>query len=876
MGVNFFLTEADVGLPRATVCAPRIQELNDLVKVSVHRGPLDEDIVSAQDVLVMTTTNRDELIRWNNYCRTRRSVTRDNRGRLIESASPIRFICAGSFGAMGYVFSDFGPDFIVADKNGEPPVQRVITNITNANEGIVSLLEPTESELAKKMDIADNEHEGFVSFQEVQGMHCKEESALKAWGDSINTSGVWRISEVWNLTPDYLIVPKDKGGDGERRDTQVWVRIRDPKTGQYVVDKERPDGLARQPKFSCECSDIPEEDFVRDELGNKQLRMTQVKDHYKVKIGDTTNYSEYIRGGLLQQVYQPVTLHHRSLVDTYQQPVYSTPLMGIDGEKGELGWWYPMLHLLSQSVLQFQLLHKRAPTPNHEPDADEIVRLATQLNGALRDLQYFLGPHAATTTLDLTRTARKPPTAEGLTQHQLEAVERLKAMGASEQRALLALEAGNYDEDEALMICLDEDRVRDLEAAVDTYKCLEAMKRLALVAGSEFQPLSVFLGGVCAQEVVKHCGKFTPLDQWLLFDCIEVLPTTPLPKHETDPQDTRYDHNIALFGVSVQRRLMAVKTFMVGCGALGCELLKNFALLGVACGSNGWLTVTDGDRIEVSNLNRQFLFRKQHVKKPKSVTAAWAAKNMNPDVRIQALELLASPETEKVFCDDFWLQTGVPNVSGESSTGQAVGEGHGLDFVVNALDNVKARKYVDSRCVFFRKPLLESGTEGTKFNHMVILPHQTVSYDEGEADAPEGEAIPMCTLRNFPSTIVHCIEWARGLFEDLFVTPVAGLQDFLKDSRLFISDIRERAESYSYDANELSQLLTKLRDQEGNGLLLSAEDALNVKRNGLAACVQIAYRIFTQKFDHAMRDLQHQFPKDMSVNGKPFWAPPKR
>lgn len=51
------------------------------------------------------------------------------------------------------------------------------------------------------------------------------------------------------------------------------------------------------------------------------------------------------------------------------------------------------------------------------------------------------------------------------------------------------------------------------------------------------------------------------------------------------------------------------KTFMVGCGALGCEYLKNFALLGIGAGEEGAIIVTDNDRIEVSNLNRQFLFR---------------------------------------------------------------------------------------------------------------------------------------------------------------------------------------------------------------------------------------------------------------------------
>lgn len=62
---------------------------------------------------------------------------------------------------------------------------------------------------------------------------------------------------------------------------------------------------------------------------------------------------------------------------------------------------------------------------------------------------------------------------------------------------------------------------------------------------------------------------------------------------------------------------------MVGAGAIGCELLKNFAMLGL--GAQGQITLTDPDVIEVSNLNRQFLFREKHLRKPKSHTAAAAA-----------------------------------------------------------------------------------------------------------------------------------------------------------------------------------------------------------------------------------------------------------
>jgi molybdopterin/thiamine biosynthesis adenylyltransferase len=52
----------------------------------------------------------------------------------------------------------------------------------------------------------------------------------------------------------------------------------------------------------------------------------------------------------------------------------------------------------------------------------------------------------------------------------------------------------------------------------------------------------------------------------------------------------------------------------------------------------------------------------------------------------------------------------------------------GLDVVINALDNVTARLYVDSRCVYFGRPLLESGTLGAKANTQVVVPSTTENY----------------------------------------------------------------------------------------------------------------------------------------------------
>lgn len=112
---------------------------------------------------------------------------------------------------------------------------------------------------------------------------------------------------------------------------------------------------------------------------------------------------------------------------------------------------------------------------------------------------------------------------------------------------------------------------------------------------------------------------------------------------------------------------------MVGAGAIGCELLKNYAMLGLGSLDTGEIILTDPDVIENSNLNRQFLFREKHIRKPKSSTAAAAAIYMNPDLKghIRARLDKVHEATENIFDSDFFER---------------------LDVVTNALDNVQARR----------------------------------------------------------------------------------------------------------------------------------------------------------------------------------------
>ena len=170
--------------------------------------------------------------------------------------------------------------------------------------------------------------------------------------------------------------------------------------------------------------------------------------------------------------------------------------------------------------------------------------------------------------------------------------------------------------------------------------------RYALHASSELQPMAAFTGGVLAQEVVKCTGKFTPIPGFMHFSAPEVLPDTAPPSSETLPRGSRYDELASVFGWKFVEELGNLRYFMVGCGALGCEFMKNFALNNICCGPKGQLIVTDADRIELSNLSRQFLFREHNVGQPKSTAAAMMATVMNPTFKVEALEMFVGHKTE--------------------------------------------------------------------------------------------------------------------------------------------------------------------------------------------------------------------------------------
>jgi len=339
------------------------------------------------------------------------------------------------------------------------------------------------------------------------------------------------------------------------------------------------------------------------------------------------------------------------------------------------------------------------------------------------------------------------------------------------------------------------------------------------------------------QEVLKACsGKFTPLQGFFYLDADECLPDkVPEDAALYSPTGSRYDSQIAVFGSDMQEKLLDLNYFLVGAGAIGCEMMKNWALMGVACGPKGHVHVTDMDRIEKSNLSRQFLFRNTDIEHFKSDTAAKAAKVMNPGLNITAYQEKVATETENLFGDDFYTK---------------------INGVCTALDNVEARLYVDQRCVFYRLPMLESGTLGTKGNTQVVIPHLTENY--GATRDPPEKSVPVCTLKNFPNQIHHTLQWARDWFQGAFWG--------------------NAEEVNSYLSMPLPQYLASLQQNTKLDTLKTIRATLVDDRPvTFDDCVSWARLQFESLFNNKIRQMLYNFPSDqITSSGAPFWSGSKR
>jgi len=269
-------------------------------------------------------------------------------------------------------------------------------------------------------------------------------------------------------------------------------------------------------------------------------------------------------------------------------------------------------------------------------------------------------------------------------------------------------------------------------------------KKFCFTLRGDVLPVCSIIGGIVSHEVFKVLAhKYIPIQQWYYMDSLDLISDSEITTYNdytcrNYKTKTKYDGLVNVFGKKFLENIQNTVPFVVGSGAIGCELVKNLGMLGVKR-----VYLTDPDHIEKSNLSRQFLFSDSDIRQSKSATASKKIKLMNPDVEIIGLEQKMCSETENYFNSEFHSK---------------------IDIYLNALDNVDARIYMDSMAIKYSKPLIDSGTMGSKGNIQVVIPHLTESYGSSK-DPDEKAGIPICTIKAFPYKPEHTIQWARELFE---------------------------------------------------------------------------------------------------------------
>jgi molybdopterin/thiamine biosynthesis adenylyltransferase len=148
-----------------------------------------------------------------------------------------------------------------------------------------------------------------------------------------------------------------------------------------------------------------------------------------------------------------------------------------------------------------------------------------------------------------------------------------------------------------------------------------------------------------------------------------------------------------------QRKIARSKVMVVGAGALGNEVLKNLALLGI-----GHVVLVDYDEVEHSNLTRSMLYRSHDAGRPKAETAAGRVRELNPDVEIT------------------WI-------NGDVMKDVGLGWFQDVDLVLGCLDNREARLWVNRQCWKVSIPWVDAAIQELMGVVKIFVPPDSACYE---------------------------------------------------------------------------------------------------------------------------------------------------
>ncbi len=215
----------------------------------------------------------------------------------------------------------------------------------------------------------------------------------------------------------------------------------------------------------------------------------------------------------------------------------------------------------------------------------------------------------------------------------------------------------------------------------------------------------------------------------------------------TEEQLERYSRHIILKGVGAagQKKLLSSKVLVIGAGGLGSPALMYLAASGI-----GTIGIMDGDRVDMSNLQRQIIHDTDKVGEWKVTSAAESIGRMNPDVHTILYKERATAEN-------------LPDILPE------------YDFVIDAVDNFAGKFLINDACVLAKKPFCHAGVRGFYGQLMTYVPGQGPCYRCVFEEIPEGGDIDSCSQAGILGTMPGILGTMQALEAQKYILGVGEL-----------------------------------------------------------------------------------------------------
>ena len=387
--------------------------------------------------------------------------------------------------------------------------------------------------------------------------------------------------------------------------------------------------------------------------------------------------------------------------------------------------------------------------------------------------------------------------------------------------------------------------IKIVDKEIQFYKCNEnekifnnikmdekIIKDISKTAEAEICCMTSFIGGIVCQEIIKSTGKYIPINQWEIFNFLEYSDIIPNEEKYINNNESRYNDYEIIFGKKIMEKLQSLKIFLAGAGALGCELLKNMSLLGIGANNNstnskGSVLIIDDDLVELSNLNRQFLFHKKDIGQYKTLIAKKSADEINKDLK-------CIPLCQRITEENFYLFKD-------------------YDLVLSAIDSNDGNSYLSELCQIFEKILIKGGIKGPNGKVESFIPKITCSLNDIDYHQIPVEIVPKCTRRRFPKKIEECIDNARDLFEEFYRIPIIYIKEIIGKNIYQIEkdEFNESEEKYLL----VYKYLKILSDKKDYNTLFS-----------------FGIFIFHYLFQYKINKLLLDYPLDLlDEKSEPFW-----